>query len=116
MLRSKHTTAALLALMAAACGPTPTPIPAPTLYPTHTPYPPPTEVVEIMPTVIEERHLTHFATLRGGQITDESGARAHPTWSPDGQWIAFHMAEAIRSAYPGPGGSAGPNPINEEAT
>lgn len=90
---------AVAALVGAACGPTPTPIPtptpSPTPRPTYTPYPTSTEEAKIIPTVAGERQLTHFATMREGQSTEESGAPAHPTWSPDGQWIAFDMTEAI---------------------
>ncbi|HAL62273.1 MAG TPA: hypothetical protein DCP08_07715 [Chloroflexi bacterium] len=89
----------LVALAVAGCGPTPTPIPtptpSPTPRPTYTPYPTPTEEVKIIPTVAGERRLTHFATMREGQITEESGAPAHPTWSPDGQRIAFVLAEEM---------------------
>lgn len=67
--------------------PTATPQSAPTVTPS------PTEETERIPTVVEERQLTHFATMREDQITEESGAAFHPTWSPDGQRIAFTLAE-----------------------
>ncbi len=91
----------IVALAGVACGPTPTPAltptrtPSPTPHPTYTPSPFPTEEAERIPTVVEERQLTHFATMREDEITEESGSPAHPTWSPDGQWIAFDMAEKI---------------------
>jgi len=93
----------VVVLVGAACGPaptaTPTLTPAPTLYltpfPTYTPPPSPTEEAEIIPAVVEERQLTHFATMREGQITEESGAASHPSWSPDGQRIAFVLAEGM---------------------
>jgi hypothetical protein len=92
----------VVALVGAACGPAPTPIPTPTttvylppqtLPATVTPYP--TEEAEIIPTAAGERQLTHFATMREGQITEGSGAAFHPTWSPDGQQIAFDLTEEI---------------------
>ncbi|MCJ7668115.1 MAG: hypothetical protein MUP04_07545 [Anaerolineae bacterium] len=42
-----------------------------------------------------EIQLTHFATMREGQITEESGAAFHPAWSPDGKQIAFDLTEEI---------------------
>ncbi|MBI3287013.1 MAG: PD40 domain-containing protein [Chloroflexi bacterium] len=45
--------------------------------------------------VQEEMQRTHFATLREGEITSESGSAAHPTWSPDGKRIAFALSEIL---------------------
>jgi len=71
----------------------PPPTATPQSAPTVTPFP--AEEAERIPTVVEERQLTHFATMREDEITEKSGSPAHPTWSPDGQWIAFDMAEKI---------------------
>jgi len=89
----------VVVLVGAACGPAPTPIPTPTTTPPRMPSPTiapsPTEEAKIIPTLVEERQLTHFATMREGQITEGSGAAFHPAWSPDGQQIAFILAEEM---------------------
>ncbi|MDP2953929.1 MAG: hypothetical protein Q8O76_11515, partial [Chloroflexota bacterium] len=89
-------------VLVAACSPAPTAIPTPTttvyLPPQTLPAtvtPSPTEEAEIIPIVVEERQLTYFATMREGQITEESGAAFHPAWSPDGKQIAFDLTEEI---------------------
>ena len=86
-------------VLVAACSPAPTAIPTPTATPPQMPpptvTPSPTEEAKIIPIVVEERQLTHFATMREGQITEESGAAFHPAWSPDGKQIAFDLTEEI---------------------
>jgi len=47
-------------------------------------------------------HVVNLATRALRRLTPETGRAAHPSWSPDGQWIAYVGTDAADDASPAP--------------